>query len=118
VPVQGAPAVVFVGRYVAGVSNAGDEPRLLARRSELGYVAHVAGALHGEPEAIPASVQAELSLRARRGAEQRQRVAGGDARRQIVPAIEDFGRVAEPRVRGHLRALSRAVARVDAELRP
>ena len=42
-----------------------DPPRLLARRSEQGYVSHPGVALEGEPGAVPEDVQRRISTEAR-----------------------------------------------------
>jgi hypothetical protein len=44
---------------------AGDDPRLLARRSEQGYVTSPAVALPEEPEAVSEEVQRQISVEAR-----------------------------------------------------
>jgi hypothetical protein len=44
---------------------AADHPRLLARRSELGYIPSASQALHGEPEAVSEATQRQLSVEAR-----------------------------------------------------
>src|SRR5262249_18011673 len=49
-----------------------DRPRLLARRSEVGYVDHPTRALQGEPEAISEADQERLAEQDRHAAEQRR----------------------------------------------
>jgi hypothetical protein len=62
---------------------AADRPRLLARRSELGYTASVAHALPGEAEAVSEDERRRISVEARtRFAEARQdQLAREDCRR-------------------------------------
>ena len=62
---------------------AADRPRLLARRSELGYTHSHSQAVHGEPEAVSEDEQRRISVEARtRFAEARgEELARADAKR-------------------------------------
>jgi hypothetical protein len=62
-----------------------DDPRLLPRRSELGYVEHPARAMFGEPEAVGESDQRAISVEARaRFAETRaDELARADSKRWL-----------------------------------
>ena len=97
-----------------------DEPRLLARRSELGYTDAPTRALPGEPEAISEEEQARQTLAARRAQERQQREAWQQARARIVDGVS-IVRTTKPamprQVVSTVRVIERAVARVDAELR-
>jgi hypothetical protein len=44
---------------------AADRPRLLHRRSELGYTTSTSQAVHGEPEAVDEESQRQISVQAR-----------------------------------------------------
>jgi hypothetical protein len=67
-----------------------DRPRLLAQRSELGYVDRLNAALHHEPEAVSSAYQAKVTLDAQRR-DRAQRVgAWHDAHLAIRNAIVVF----------------------------
>jgi hypothetical protein len=91
-----------------------DAPRLLAARSELGYVAEQHRALRDEPEAISASEQRRQSVIAQRA--QRERL-----RREWAPVLADldaFLSLALPRGVAHrASSVARLARSVDRELR-
>jgi hypothetical protein len=94
------------------------EPRLLAARSELGYVSYGGRALRAEPEAVDRETQQRLTLAARRRWTAEQRRAWGQAHRQISGALAEFEH-SGPVDRGILHAaaaVERAAKRVDAKL--
>ena len=82
----------------------GDEVRLLAQRSELGYTDLPHKAMREEPEAVSAHEQDVLSTRARREWLDRRRVAWREARATIDTALDGFAAVV-----GTDRALQHAV---------
>ena len=94
--------------------NDGDEPRLLAARSEHGYTHVAALALTDEPEAVSEAEQVELTRQARLHAE-RQLVELWKRVHPLLAAlvgelqVGDFGRA----YTGELRSLGREVARLD-----
>lgn len=87
-----------------GDQRSGDEVRLLAKRSELGYTDLAHKAMRDEPEAVSAHEQDVLSTRARRDWLDRRRVAWQEARTQIDSALDGFAAVV-----GTDRALQHAV---------
>jgi hypothetical protein len=91
--------------------------RLLAARSELAYTHVPALALRDEPESVDEETQRELTRRARREASLRLLEDWGRARRAIASALEEFktGRL-DRRLQDHVRAVERALERVDREL--
>jgi hypothetical protein len=102
-------------RYRSGVD---DELRLLAKASERGYVSYSAAALPGEPEAVPADYQQQLSLAARRREQEQRREAWRRAHNGISDAVEEFERDGRPdqQLRSDLRVIRRGVARIDRRL--
>jgi hypothetical protein len=76
-----------------GKANVHDSPRLLAQRSELGYVDRVDKALPDEPEAISRHEQEALSLRARRDWVERRRRAWAETQAVVAPALDAFAAV-------------------------
>jgi hypothetical protein len=95
-----------------------ETPRLLARRSELGYVPDARRAVRGEPEAVDALEQQRQTLDARRRWESEQRRAWGTARRRISTAVETFKADAHPdgQLLSDVRVIERQVGRVDKRL--
>jgi hypothetical protein len=95
-----------------------DEPRLLAAKSELGYVNRTAAALPGEPEAVDADTQARFTLEARRERERQQQRAWEQARGKIIDGIEIVGAAKLPKqVFSSVRVIRRQVDRIDRQLR-
>jgi hypothetical protein len=85
-----------------------DRPRLLARRSEVGYVESTSAAIPHEPEAVGADVQELLSERGRRAAE--------DRRRQALQAELDAVKRALNHYEAQARHCSRQLARLERRL--
>src|SRR5205823_2202444 len=67
-----------------------DPARLLAARSEFGYVDRLDQALHDEPEAISEHEQRVISQRARLDWLERRRRAWSEATAVIFPALDTF----------------------------
>ena len=85
-----------------------DEPRLLHRRSELGYTARSGQALAGEPEAVRAEEQAPVP--ARRRACARRSSSGGAGRSRGSAFQEELEQLRQsfgPRIAGELRGIRR-----------
>jgi hypothetical protein len=96
-----------------------DRPRLLHRRSELGYTDRPARAMISEPEAVPADYQRQLTADAPRRAAARDREVWVASRDRIrvelaLLARHRFGRD----VSSDLRVLERLVDRLDQLIRP
>jgi hypothetical protein len=91
-----------------------DALRLLAQRSELGYVDRVDRALTDEPEAVSAAEQRFQTRQAARLKEERERESWRSARSSILLAIESVH--VEADVEHELRAIRRACERVDRKL--
>jgi hypothetical protein len=91
-----------------------DEQRLLAARSELGYVSDPHRALRSEPEAVDAATQERFSLAAHRAQEQRQRDQWARTHRTISGALQAFEAChPDRRVMTGVRAIEREARRVD-----
>jgi hypothetical protein len=71
-----------------------DEPRFLHR--SLGYTRNPGAALHGEPEAVSADAQAELTWRAQRDARDELEHEWTKARSRILGAVDHFEQTARP----------------------
>jgi hypothetical protein len=101
------------------VATSGDDrPRLLHARSEFGYTDRSHCALPGEPEAVPADYQAELTWRSRREHEQRLRREWERAHSTIRSAVETFresGPIDKP-IWNATRAVERAADAVSRRL--
>jgi hypothetical protein len=96
----------------------GDRPRLIARRSELGYVERAALALPHEPEAVDAATQAGLTLAAHRRQVRERADAWQTGRRLILDGVRVVRAARPPRaIVGDLRVLERQVSRIDDRLR-
>ena len=97
---------------------AADEPRLLAKRAELGYVTRSYGALTNEPEAVSSETQELITSAAHDHAEQLLLAEWQKAASRIEQTVAHFTNVAKPppRVRSDLRVLARCVERVDRQL--
>jgi hypothetical protein len=95
-----------------------DRPRLLHRRSELGYTDTTQTAMQGEPEAVPAEYQRRLTDAARRRQEAAQQEAWRRAHGEITDAVEEFKRDGHPdrRLLADVRAIERTASRVDRRL--
>jgi hypothetical protein len=99
-------------------ASGSDRPRLLHRRSEHGYTDRPRDALHGEPEAVPASYQRHLCEEARRGELEQRRRAWRRADERIGEALDDFQAEVptDPRLTSGVRAVRRASAAVGRRL--
>jgi hypothetical protein len=94
-----------------------DTPRLLARNSANGYVTHTSRALAGEPEAVSASVQDELTRDAARAARDRDRREWAQARDRLEREVAWlYSRRFDRDVTTQIRALQRQVDRLDERL--
>ena len=95
-----------------------DDVRLLARRSELGYVTRHHLAMIHEPPAVPAEYQAQLTAQAQRVQQDQLLGEWIKCRDRISGAVEHFANVTKPghQVRSDLRVLERQVARLDQRL--
>jgi hypothetical protein len=104
-------------RYVPGVSAAGDEPRLLHARSELGYTHVPALALRDEPEAVDEATQQAFTFAARRAREQRTREAWSQTHATISNALASFEQTRpDARALEAARDVERAARRADRRL--
>jgi hypothetical protein len=92
-----------------------DEVRLLAARSEVGYVSELHRALHDEPEAVDAATQERYSELARRRDSQRLRAEWGPHRDLILREVDLFlNRSTLPsRLRRSVALVARAARGVD-----
>jgi hypothetical protein len=91
-----------------------DEVRLLAARSEYGYVDRLSAALPGEPEAIPSDVQQRYSAAARRRDSARLRAEWGPHRDLILSELDAFLALRIPlRLRRSVALVARAARGVD-----
>lgn len=116
----------FEGRsYTPGVSEGGgangrrdDRPRLLAARSEHGYVDRPNLALPEEPEAVSAEEQRRQSEQGHRRDRQRRIAAYTSAASTISTALDDFVAAvgADSRVVSQVRVVRRQVAALGREL--
>lgn len=92
--------------------------RLLARRSELGYVTHGGRALAGEPESVPVAVQADLTRRAGLIAQDRSRIAWAESQQRMRRELDYlYSQRFQRDVTTQLAALERQLDRLDARLR-
>jgi hypothetical protein len=98
------------------VATGADKPRLLAKRSEVGYVSDSARALRGEPEAVSASEQRHLTQLARRRERQRRVDAWRPARSLLMAGIVAYTPAADPTTRSDLRVIQRVVQKIDRRL--
>lgn len=90
-----------------------DRPRLLHRRGEYGYTHLAAEALPGEPEAVDAEVQRELTRRARLTERERRVAAWARTAEVIDVALDSYEQnVSDVQVADALRTTRRALARV------
>jgi hypothetical protein len=113
----GAPSPFDPAIYDRPVGD-DDRVRLLAKRSELGYVDRTQAALAHEPEAISAAELAHQTLLAHRRRAEQQRETWQTARTLILQGVAVARSSRLPRrVISDVRAVERVVARVDAELR-
>jgi hypothetical protein len=94
-----------------------DRPRLLHRRSELGYTDRVDQALTLEPEAVDEATQSRITRAAKTRDLDRRRTRWHECRtrllRELAVARELFGTAAS----AETRAIGRAVDRLDRQLR-
>jgi hypothetical protein len=104
----------FYAEHVHG----GESPRLLAARSERGYVERVAEALRAEPEAISELEQQRQTLHARDRWRREQEQLWRRASSEISDALSTFVASARPspQTLADVRAISRATDRVNRHL--
>jgi hypothetical protein len=95
------------------------DPRLLHRRSELGYTPLLNYALHDEPEAITAVEQERQSRAARLRERQRRLDAFVALRATILPALDTFLDVVGPSngIGSTARAARRSIERLGQQSR-
>jgi hypothetical protein len=93
--------------------NTPDQPRMLHRRSEMGYTRSSTQALSLEPEAIDADEQWRMT----RAAQDRQMQTWTVARRRLLDEIEHLRvHVQNPHVDRTARALQREINALDRRL--
>jgi hypothetical protein len=97
-------------------ASGSDRPRLLHRRSQYGYTDRPGDALRGEPEAVPASYQRQLSERARRDQLELRQQAWRRADERIGSALDDFEDEAPADLNSGVRAVLRAGQAVSRRL--
>lgn len=104
-PAPGAPPVVV------------EPPRLLAAKSEYGYVDRVDLALVDEPEAVAVADQREITARAQRQASTRALALWRDSSARWLGDLDALVATRfDVDVSDELRALTRAIERVDRKL--
>jgi hypothetical protein len=86
----------------------GDKPRLLARRSELGYTTSSSQALAGSGEAVPEEVQDHLTAQATRRAQDRRHAELEVIRQRLVREVDQLA--------AQLRRKERELRRVEQRL--
>jgi hypothetical protein len=89
-----------------------DPPRLLARRSEIGYVDRVDLALPDEPEAVPFDYQARLAREAR----SRDRDTFVEQRDTIKAALDLLDGAGFAPISNDVRLMRRTLERMDRKL--
>lgn len=95
-----------------------DPPRYLAARSQYGYTDRADLALFGEPEAVPAQTQRELTAQAHRRAKLDQRQEWEQRRAAIQRELDWlYSQRFERDVRSSVRALERTLSTLDKKLR-
>jgi hypothetical protein len=94
-----------------------DEPRLLHRRSELGYTRRSPEALEEEPEAVDADTQARLTRESRRRATLDRLAAWRSMRDRLEDVLDEARAAFGPLIANELRGIRRELDRVDARLR-
>lgn len=87
--------------------------RLLHSRSELGYTATLALAMHDEPEAVSEQQQIALSREARQRAELRRRHDAQSALDSMRAGLSELVRVAAGDLEAEVRALVRDFERIE-----
>lgn len=90
--------------------------RLLAARSEVGYVDRVDRAMSDEPEAVSASYQRMLTADAQRSRALAERARWVSARDEIRAQVGSLTGSAFARVESDLRVLLRQVDKIDKRL--
>jgi hypothetical protein len=90
-------------------------PRLLHRRSELGYTDRIATALAAEPEAVDADTQDELTRSAGMREHDRRRRTWAGVRGRLTDALDELGRLGAD-VQEELRAMRRTLDRLERKL--
>jgi hypothetical protein len=96
------------------VTGRADRPRLLAARSEVGYVDHPSLALPSQPEAVPLDYQHYLTDRASRRADERRREAWRESRELLQRGLDlPRGRPLGKELAGDLRVVQRQLERID-----
>jgi hypothetical protein len=110
-------AEVYALSQVTRTSRDEHDTRLLARRSEHGYVTNPAEAMHGEPEAVTEAEQQKVTRDARLAAKARRVQHWERTRRFIDIAISRFELTtdlkAEPGLDGALHSVKQRLDAVD-----
>jgi hypothetical protein len=92
------------------------EPRLLHRRSELGYTDRPDLAMPHEPEAVSSSEQRRLTAEARARASEREREAWRRFRAIVLPELVELNAALDRGLTSDLRALARQLERIEQKL--
>lgn len=95
-----------------------DPPRLLHRRSEVGYTEQPALALQNEPEAVPAHIQERQASEANQRDREAARAAWGHHRRELLALLGVVD--AQPwasGLRADLRSIRSYIERIDRRLK-
>lgn len=90
-----------------------DSPRLLALRSEIGYVERSELALPDEPEAVSSAEQRYLTRQAERTQRERERATWRSARGAIDDALTSLQGASFASSQHDIRAIRRLVERID-----
>lgn len=95
-----------------------DPPRLLALRSELGYVDRLALAMLDEPEAVSEPAQIEITRRSQREWKEARRRRWDEARKSIDGALDSFAATinGDPPLCNALKAVRRSTEAVTRRL--
>ena len=94
-----------------------DEPRLLHRRSELGYTNRSVEAANGEPEAVSEDEQARITASAHRREAGDRHEQWLRIRRELEEHLDELRSTFGSLVANELRALRRELDRLDVRLR-
>jgi len=93
-----------------------DRPRLLHRRSEVGYTDRLREALPDEPEAVDTDTQRHLTRQAGRRRDDRRRDCWSTARGQLEEAVHELRQAFGPEVAPELRGIRREIDRLARKL--